>query len=194
MTDSEVSACLAQIRQGDEAAIRALIQYMYPFVYKLVRSNLPHRSEEEDLVQAVLIKVFKSLHQFSGLVPFKHWVSRVAVNTCLNSIRYEKRRPEVRMADLSEEEETVVKALATTDEKLEPGLGFAARDLVQHMIACLQPKERILIDLIYLEGLSLEEASQCTGWSLGAVTMRVSRAKAKMRKHHEALIAERRQP
>jgi len=192
MTDPEVSDCLGRVRQGDETAIRALIQYMYPLVYKLVRCNLSRRGDEEDLVQAVLVKVFKSLHQFSGQVPFKHWVSRIAVNNCLNEIRYEQRRPEVRMADLSEEEATVVEALAATDAKPEPTLGLAARDLVQRLVAGLKPLDRLLIRLVYLEGLSIEEASEATGHSLGAVTMRISRAKAKMRKLHDVLTEERR--
>ncbi len=191
MTDSEVSACLMQVRQGDETAIHALIRYMHPLVYKLVRSNLPRRDGEEDLVQTILIKVFKSLDQFSHRVPFSHWVSRIAVNSCLTVIRYEKSRPEVRMADLSEEEEAVVQALATSDEKLDAGLGLAARDLVQHLVSCLKPRDRLLVRLIYLEGLSIKEASEATGWTVGAITVRMSRARIKMRNQHEALIRER---
>lgn len=192
MTDSDVSACLEKVRQGDETASHALIHYMYPLVYKLVRSNLPRRNGEEDLVQTVLVKVFKSLDQFSHRVPFSHWVSRIAVNTCLSVIRYEKARPEVRMADLSDEEEAVVHALATSDEKLDAGLGLAARDLVQQLVSCLKPLDRLLVRLIYLEGLSIEEVSEATGRTEGAITMRTSRARIKMRKRHEALIEERR--
>ena len=191
MTDSDVSACLERVRQGDESATRALIQYMYPLIYKLVRSNSSRRDEEEDLVQKVLITAFKGLHQFSGQVPFKHWVSRIAVNSCLNLIRYERSRPEVRLSDLSLEEAHVVEALAVSDENLDLHLGSAARDLVQHLVSCLDPKDRLLIRLIYMEGFTIEEASQSTGWSVGAITMRVSRAKAKMRKRHEALTRER---
>jgi RNA polymerase sigma factor (sigma-70 family) len=187
MTDSDVSACLEQVRQRDDRAIRALITYMYPLVYKIVRSNLSRRGEEEDLVQVVMTKVFKSLDQFAGKVPFKHWVSRIAVNTCLNLIRYEKSRPEVRMADLSEDESAVVEKLSVSDRGVDAGLGMAARDLVQNLVACLRPKERILVRLIYLEGLSIEEASEATGWSSGAITMRMMRAKAKMRSRHEHL-------
>lgn len=194
MTDSDVSACLERVRQRDETAIRALITYMYPLIFKIVRSNAPRRGEEEDLIQTIQTKVFKRLDQFSGQVPFKHWVSRVAVNSCLDIIRYEKNRPEVRMADLSKEEEAVVAALATSDDKIEPGLGLGARDLVQHLVSCLKPVERLLVRLVYLEGLSLEEASHSTGYSLGAVTMRVSRAKIKMRRHYEVLTRERKHP
>jgi RNA polymerase sigma-70 factor (ECF subfamily) len=187
MTDSDVSACLERVRQRDEVATRALITYVYPLIYKIVRSNVSRRGEEEDLVQAVLTKVFKSLDQFLGRVPFRHWVSRIAVNTCMSLIRYEKNRPEVRMADLSEEEAAVVQNLSISAEKLDSSLGLAARDLVQHLVACLGAKDRLLIRLIYLEGLTLEAASEVTGWSRGAVTMRVQRAKAKMRARHEIL-------
>ncbi len=187
LTDSDVSACLERVRQGDESATRALIQYMYPLIYKLVRSNSSRRDEEEDLVQKVLVNAFKGLHQFSGHVPFKHWVSRIAVNTCLNLIRYEKSRPEVRLSDLSPEEAYVVESLAASDEDLDLHLGSAARDLVQYLVSCLNPRDRLLIRLVYIEGFTIAEASQYTGWSAGAITMRISRAKAKMRKRHEAL-------
>ena len=84
----------------------------------------------------------------------------------------------------------MVEALATSDEKPEPALGLAARELVQRLVARLKPLDRLLIRLVYLEGLSVEEASQSTGYSLGAVAMRISRAKAKMRKVHDVLTNE----
>jgi RNA polymerase sigma-70 factor (ECF subfamily) len=141
-------------------------------------------------VQIVLIKIFKSLDQFSAKVPFKHWVSRVTVNTCLNAIRHEKRRPEVRMADLSEDEEAVVLALAATAAELSPDAQLCARDLIQRLVACLKTEERFLIRLIYLEGFTIEEASQITSWGVGAVSMRLSRARAKMRERYESLFNE----
>ena len=56
----------------------------------------------------IFIKVFQNLERFSGKVPLEHWVSRIAVNTCLNQIAFEKVRPEFRHADLSEQELAVV--------------------------------------------------------------------------------------
>ena len=35
----------------------------------------------------IFIKIFQKLSQFSGKVPLEHWVSRVAINTCLNQIQ-----------------------------------------------------------------------------------------------------------
>jgi RNA polymerase sigma-70 factor (ECF subfamily) len=98
-------------RQQDEAAARELVQRLYPLVLRMVRSHRPQRAAEEDLCQMIFIKFFQKLDQFSGTVPLEHWVSRIAINTCINQIRAEKARPELRHADLSEEQAAVIETL-----------------------------------------------------------------------------------
>src|SRR6059036_1356139 len=113
----DMVACLERVRQRDEEAARSLVRELYPLVMKIVRSHLPRRIDEEDLSQTVFAKVFAHVDQYSGHVPFEHWVSRVAVNTCLNALRAEKCRPELRWADLNEgEAEVMEKVLATAKE------------------------------------------------------------------------------
>ena len=51
----------------------------------------------------LLARIIRRIKVDNGKVPLLHWVSRIAVNPCLNQIRHEKRRPEVRLADLSED-------------------------------------------------------------------------------------------
>src|SRR6266446_5818609 len=112
----DMLACLAGVRQRDEDAARLLFHHLYPLVIKLVRSHLPRRTSEEDLAQTVFMKVFANLQQYSGTVPLEHWVSRIAVNTCLNQLRAEKIRPELRWADLSEAEADVLQSMAAATE------------------------------------------------------------------------------
>lgn len=100
----DMPACLERVRGHDEEAARELFQHLHPLVLKVVRSHLPRRMAEEDLVQTVFMKVFANLNQYSAKAPFEHWVARIAVNTCIKALRAEKARPEVRRADLSEEE------------------------------------------------------------------------------------------
>src|SRR4029453_907438 len=85
----------------------------------------PRRTAEEDLCQMIFIKVFQKLSQYSGKVPLEHWVSRVAVNTCLNQIEWEKVRPEVRHADLRVEEQAVGENLASSSDGLARGVRCA---------------------------------------------------------------------
>ncbi len=114
MDDSDASALVKAALQNDDEAARALVRRLYPLVARIVRAHRPRRTPEEDLCQMIFIKVFQKLSQFSGNVPLEHWVSRVAVNTCLNQIESEKVRPEVRHADLSVEEQAVIENLASS--------------------------------------------------------------------------------
>jgi RNA polymerase sigma-70 factor (ECF subfamily) len=173
MDDSDAGALVKAALQNDEEAARALVRQLYPLVAKIVRSHRARRTAEEDLCQMIFIKVFQKLSQFSGNVPLEHWVSRVAVNTCLNQIESEKVRPEVRHADLSVEEQAVVENLASSSDEL--------RQLVEHLLAALKPVERLAIDLLYLQGRSVEEIHKITGWSAALIKVRAFRARQKMK-------------
>ena len=181
MDDSNASALVKAALQHDDEAARALVRQLYPLVSKLVRTHRPRRTAEEDLCQMIFIKVFQKLSQFSGQVPLEHWVSRIAVNTCLNQIESERVRPELRHADLSEEEQAVVENLATSADELAPDRRFASRQLVEHLLDALKPVERLAIDLLYLQGRSVEEIRKITGWSATLIKVRAFRARQKMK-------------
>lgn len=178
----------AALRHDDEAA-GELVRRLYPLVAKIVRSHRPRRTPEEDLCQMIFIRMFQRLHQFSGKVPIEHWVSRIAVNTCLNQIESEKVRPELRHADLTEEEQAVVENLATSAEELAPDKQLASRQLVEHLLDLLKPAERLVIDLLYLQGRSIEEIRRLTGWTAALVKVRAFRARRKMKAQLDRLGA-----
>ena len=129
----------------------------------------------------IFIRMFQKLGQFSGKVPLEHWVSRIAVNTCLNQIEAEKARPELRYADLSEEEQAVVENLAASPGELAPDKRLESRQLVEHLLDLLKPAERLVIDMLYLQGRSVEEIRKLTGWSTALVKVRAFRARRKMK-------------
>lgn len=190
MDDLDASALARAALQHDDNAARELVRRLYPLVAKMVRAHRPRRTPEEDLCQMIFIKIFQNLPQFSGKVPLEHWVSRIAINTCLNQIQSEKIRPELRHADLSEEEAAVVENLATASDELAPDKQFASRQLVEHLLDALKPVERLVIDLLYLQGRSVAEIKKITGWSAALVKVRAFRARQKMKQHLERISAE----
>ena len=181
MDDFDASALVVAALQHDDEAARTLVRRLYPMVAKIVRTHRPRRTAEEDLCQMIFIRVFQNLSQFSGKVPLEHWVSRIAVNTCLNQIESERIRPELRHADLSVEEQTVIENLTASSEELAPDKRFASRQLVEHLLAALKPVERLAIDLLYLQGRSVEEIRKITGWSAALIKVRAFRARQKMK-------------
>lgn len=180
--DLDDLAWAARVMEGDEDAARVLVERLYPTVIRCVRYRLPRRTSEEDLVQAIYARIFAHLHQFSGMVPLEHWVSRIAVNTCLNFLKHEKVRPELRMSDLREEEEAVVSQMMSTTDDVAAGSGHAARELLEKLLARLRPDERLVVTLLHLEERTAKEIADLTGWSVSLVKVKAFRTRHKLRK------------
>jgi RNA polymerase sigma-70 factor, ECF subfamily len=184
----DMADCLQRVRQHDEAAARLLMERLYPLVLKIVRAHLPRRASEEDLVQTVFMKVFANLGSYSHQVPVEHWVSRIAVNHCLNEIKAEKIRPEYRWSDLSEDEQRVLEGLASDQSGSARADAFAARDLLDKLMEELNPQDRMLVRIFYLEDKSAAEVRELTGWSLASIKVRAFRARRKMQKTLNQLL------
>jgi len=185
--DEHARALVDRARGGDDNAARELIRQLYPLVAKIVRGYQPRRTAEEDLAQMIFVKVFQNLAQYSGKVPISHWVSRIAVNTCRNQLMAEKARPELRHADLSEEQAAMLENLAS-DNALSPDRKLAARDLVEKLLAMLKPVERLVIDMLYLQERSVAEVQKLTGWTAATIKVRAFRARQKLRKQIGGLL------
>lgn len=175
---------LQRVRGQDPDAARALVERLYPQVIRIVRSHLPVRAAEQDLAQEIFVKLFARFDQYRerGGVPFTHRVSRLAVRTCLDALRAERRRPELRWSDLPEEQSAWLEFLLG-DESAPPDTGSAsARELLEQLLSQLPPEDRVVISLMDLEEKSVKEAAQITGWNIPLVKVRAFRARRKLRK------------
>jgi RNA polymerase sigma-70 factor (ECF subfamily) len=191
MAESEfdLARCLASVLQHDEEAARVLVERLYPQVIRIVRGHLPRRAAEQDLAQEIFAKLFSRLQDYEPRqsVPFEHWVSRLAVRTCLDALRAEKRRPELRWADLPEEQAAWLESMVA-EESEPPDTGAAsARELLEHLLSQLKPEDRLVITWLDLDQKPVKEVSQLTGWSLTLVKVRAFRARRKLRKLAERL-------
>jgi len=178
----DVAGCLERVRANDQAAARDLVNHLYPLVIRIVRARLPRRVAEEDLAQEVFLKMFTRLDQYQGAVPFTHWVSRIAVTTCIDHLRAQQRRPEFRWADLSEKEAEVLDAVMTSENAVAPDDALAARELVDKLMGQLKPDDRLVLQLLDVERKSILEISALTGWSQALVKVRAFRARRKLQK------------
>lgn len=170
-----------RILEGDTALGDELVERMQPVVSRIVRGRVTERSDEQDLTQAVFLQVFANLESYSGSVPLEHWVSRVAVNVCLKQFRHESRRPELRRADLSDEQNELLDSLATSEGEITPDEQFAANELAAVLLGQLTAKERLIMSLLYLDGLSLAEVATATGMSNLAIRLISFRSRTKMK-------------
>lgn len=186
----DLAGCLERVRQRDQAAARDLVEHLYPLVIRIVRAHLPRRVAEEDLAQEVFLKMFSRLEQFQGGVPFTHWVSRIAVTTCIDHLRAQKRRPEFRWADLSENEAEMLDAVMTNERDVAANDALAARELVHRLLAQLKPDDQVVIRLLDLEQKSIAEIAGITGWNQSLIKVRAFRARRKLQKLFQELQRE----
>lgn len=133
------------------------------------------------------MKMFTRLEQYQGAVPFSHWVSRIAVTTCIDHLRAQKRRPEFRWADLSENEAQVLDAVLTNESDQAPDDALAARELVNKLLGQLNPSDRLVLQLLDLEQKSVAEIRVLTGWNSSLIKVRAFRARRKLQKLFQEL-------
>ncbi|MBI3886170.1 MAG: RNA polymerase sigma factor [Opitutae bacterium] len=183
----DLVGCLARVRQRDQAAARELVEHLYPLVSRIVRAHLPRRVAEEDLAQDIFLKMFTRLAQYQGNVPFTHWVSRIAVTTCIDQLRAQKRRPEFRWADLSEGEAQVLDSVLSDERDAKPGDALAASELVHRLLAQLQPADRLVLQLLDLDQKTVAEIRGLTGWGQSMIKVRAFRARRKLQKLFQEL-------
>jgi len=181
------SEWLLRVKDSDPDAAREVVRELYPLVMRIVHGHLPRRMDAEDLAQIVFVKVFQKIDQYNGDAPFEHWVSRIAVNTCLNELRSEKARPELRWADLSEEQADALDRVLDQKEERSVDEQSATRELAARLLETLQPRDRLILTCLDLEGRSIAETAGITNSPEAVVKIRAFRARRKLRKELERL-------
>jgi RNA polymerase sigma factor (sigma-70 family) len=179
---------IARVRDQEEQASRKLVERLHPMVLRIVRAHRPRRMAEEDLCQEVFMSLFSSLEQYRGAVPFEHWVSRIAVNTCIDHLRRHRCRPELRWADLAPDEARALESLRDQAATATATDALAMKDLLEKILGTLPPADRLVIQLAALEERPVKEICAMTGWSVVSVKVRAFRARRKLRLALEQLL------
>ena len=118
------------------------------------------------------------------------WVTRIATNTCLNIIRSAKRRPELTVSDLTEDENKWLddQLYDATESQHSVEQTLIAADLADRLLDVLTPEDQLALLMIDGEDASVKEVAETTGWSESKVKVRAFRARKKVREAMEKLL------
>jgi RNA polymerase sigma-70 factor (ECF subfamily) len=169
--DEGDSSLIARAVAGDLLAGRALYDRHAARVYRLAYRMCGDRDLASDLTQDVFVRVFRQLGQFRGESAFTTWLHRVAVTTCLNTLRKVKRF-RVREVDLDDAHEHSTKA-PDRDPVLHAALTTAIEALPESL--------RIALVMHAIEGYTHVEIASALGIAEGTSKSRVFEARAKLR-------------
>ena len=186
----DIDSCLERVRANDQQAAKELVNFLHTKVIKIVKSRKPWRMADEDLMQEIFLKMFARIGQYHGDMPFAHWVSRIAVNTCIDQLRYSRRRPEYRMADMSEEEADIVLQSMCNQQSFAANDTLARTELVHMLLEKLKEDDKMVLVMMDIEKKSIVEVATATGWSCSKVKVKACRARKKIQKLFEELKQE----
>ncbi|HEX2750851.1 MAG TPA: RNA polymerase sigma factor [Verrucomicrobiales bacterium] len=171
---------IARVREGSQQAAHGLVDALYGHVLRIVRSHLPRAADEQDLSQEIFMKMFARIDSYRGEQPFPHWVARIAVNTCYDRLRRQKSRPEVRFADLTEEESAFLQSTFTGTAEDVNGHDSDGSEVVEKLLSTLNATEQTVLRLLDMEQKSVQEISRLTGWGASKVKVTAMRARRKL--------------
>lgn len=163
---------VAAIRRGDEQAFARIIVRHERAIQVQMSRYTRDATLRRELVQEVFVAAYYALPGFRGDAPFSHWLRRIATRT-----GYRHWTRESRLRRVSAAAESAHRTPISTEPSNE---GAAA--LLEHILAHLAPKDRLVLMLHYLESCPVAEiAAQC-GWSETLVRVRLHRARIRLRK------------
>jgi len=175
-TEIPESEWVARAARGDEDAFVHLAASYRPRIWATASRFARSRPELEDLVQDLLVKLWRGLPGYRSDAPFEHWVMTVTVRGCYDFLRSNRRR---------RESETLVDPIERREDH-DPGDERArsrreAWETVRLLLDRLEAKDRLVITLLDLEERGVRETAALTGWSEANVKVRAHRARKKMR-------------
>jgi RNA polymerase sigma-70 factor (ECF subfamily) len=186
-TDAEI---VSQVLEGSVNAFESLLIRHKDLVLKIAKKHVPY-DDVEETAQEVFVRIYQSLGTYKGKSDFKHWVSSISVRTCYDYWRRAYRSREVPMSSLTEKHQKWLEQVISEESEhaLEgKGAQKEARELLDWALGKLSAEDRTVLELVYLEGLSVKEAADALGWSVSNVKVRSFRSRRKLKKLLEGLI------
>ena len=177
--------------EGDEPAFAEIVRRYSPRVFQFASRFFRERSQVEDAAQEVFLKAFTQLKSYEGRGSFEGWLTRITTNTCLNIIRSAKRRPELTVSDLTEDETAWLentKASVLREQQPSVENRVVAADLADKVLDTLSSDDRMVLTMIEGEDATIKEVADATGWSESNVKVKAFRARKRLREAVEKLL------
>ncbi len=169
MEDSEL---VAQARRGDSQAFAQIVTTYQTPVYNLAYRMLGNANDAEDAAQETFLRAYSQLHRYDANQKFATWLLAIAAHHCIDRLR---RR---RFLWLSLEDQVAEDTLAS--DAPEPEAELLRRESeheIARVLASLMPAHRLVVVLKYWHEQSIEEIARTTGDSVGAVKVKLHRAR-----------------
>jgi len=172
--DRRLSELMRRAQDGDRLAYETLLTEVIALVRGFARKRLRNPDQVEDVAQETLLSIHRHRHTYDPARPFLPWMYAIVRHRLFDFVEKQKRRGENEVpAEIAWEQvpagETIVERGTTS--------GF-----LQQALLLISIKQREIIQMLKLEGLSVAEISRKTGISESSVKVTAHRGYKALRK------------
>ena len=147
-------------------------------IFRYIYYRVFDRDTARDLTQETFYKVWDSIVKGNKIENIKAFLYRTALNSIVNSIRDKKKTVSIEQL----EEEIGFDIADTKQEEMETQMSDIASILDSFTI--LKEQDAELMQLRYVDGLSIEEISEITRYSVTNISVKIHRILEVLKKYH----------
>lgn len=186
-TDHDDASLVARARAGDASAQRAIYERYRPLLHRVAGSFADLDGDDaDDVVQESFVRAFRNLGSLEAPERLGAWLMTIARNRSLTRLARRRARVELQ-TDLSRE----VEARGEEAVEMPDPEATLELDVVRRIVAELpEGPEKETVHLFYVEGqLTARQIAERLGVGKSAVTMRLERFRAKVKRRVLAEVA-----
>ena len=170
-------------RNGDRDAFGELVSRHQRRVWMVCRQYIGV-DEADAAAQDSLVKAYTSLGSFDGRAAFTTWLTRIAINTCLDLLRRRKREG-LRVVTPDDEDGGFDIASQVADDEIDPEERSMQHQAVNRLRECeagLPERQREIFRLRFYAEMDLDEIAASLSVHVGTVKTQLHRAVHRLRR------------
>ena len=172
LSDQEI---IDSVKKGNDTDYSILVDRYKNKAFSMLKRMLKNQFDAEEILQDCFLKAYNSLNSFKGEAKFSTWFYRIVYNTALTKLSSKKRKTESEMSSVEDHFDLQSEYNVDDIEKKD------IQELIQDTINTLPERYAAVINLFYLNEMSIEEISEVMGISITNAKVLLHRSRNSLR-------------
>jgi RNA polymerase sigma-70 factor (ECF subfamily) len=155
----DLKEIIKRFKNGDDAAFEELYKGTVRYIYSIVYAYLLSKEDAEDVVQNTYLKTYALRKRIDDEKSLIAYMKRIAINYAFKMMR---KRQTLKIAEPVSNDPEV-------------------KETAEEVLKNLEPQERLIMTLFYMDNASIKEICLLTGEKEGTIKSKLSRARDKLR-------------
>ena len=160
---------------ADDAAQALIYRKSYPDVFQVAYRVLENYEDAEEIADDAFVKAFNNLQQLTDTAKLPAWIKTIARNLAVDKLRAAKHRGT--HVPFDDTQARYIGDAVDYRSTEQCALRRTRMTLQNRLLRLMQPKDRLVMELHYLEGKTYKAIAEVTGATERAVGNRVRRAR-----------------